>query len=179
MSAINEWNAMTEAKQFRMMERCIYRAAQIRRVRVDDAAEYIGGTWERVAATVADADDSLVNVVLRAAGACIQQEHRAEQKRDACLVEVTDRNGESVSVLELIASGRDSVEQQAILRADLEQFLTACDDTNLKILLRRVCGYTEREISAMLTLIDGRMLSHVGIHKRLVKIREALQELVA
>lgn len=174
MSLINEWNAMTEAEQYNMMERCIYSAAKVRRARVVDASEYIGGTWERVISTIESAEDSLVNVVFRAASACIQQELRAVQKRDACVAEVSYPDGEAVSIYDVIVSERDGTERQAILRVDMERFLSTRDSTDLAILEHRICGYTEREIAAILET-----LSHVAIHKRLVKMRDALRESVA
>lgn len=169
MSASSEWYGMSGVAQLDMIKGSIYRAAKLRRVRVVDASEYVGGTWERIVSNL-DGDAPLRLVALRAAAACIEQEARAERKHSAASVrEIEDADGEKMSYVEaLIASDRDSTETQAIIRVELARFVAGLDSTDKDILNLSAAGYTLREIAPTVNL------SHVGVHKRLEKMRAAL-----
>ena len=176
MSAIIGWNSMTDEQQFSMIERGIYAAARKRGARIEDAAEYVGDVWMRVTeALQGEPDiDKLLWIVFRAADASIRREQRYEQKADACIRETQNRDGESVSVVEtLIASWRDSTEQQAIIRVTLEQFLDSKDSVDLEIINGLAAGFSAREIA------EEAGMSHTAVNKRVSKLRTVLRESVA
>lgn len=187
MDIIDEWNALDEYAQVDIMMRCIGKAAQ-RKARGVDAAEYVSGTWERITAKLTpealEAENArrtaegkqpitLVSVVYHAAVACIETETYHELKNSvADDVQIRSEDGESRSYLDtVVASGRDSTETQAIIRADLERFTAGRDETDNRILELAAAGYTEREIAATIGSI-----SNIGVHKRLTKMRTALRE---
>lgn len=188
MNIIDEWNALSEYAQVDIITRCINKAAAQRKARGVDAAEYIGGTWERIAARLtpealeeenarraAEGKQpiTLVSVVYHAAVACIEAEAYHERKHSvADDVQIRRENGESRSYLDtVISSRRDNTETQAIIRADLERFTAGRDEIDNRILELAAAGYTEREIAATIGSI-----SNVAVHKRLAKMRAALRE---
>ncbi len=188
MCIINEWNALNGEQQLDLIARCITKAAKQEHLYGVDVAEYVGGTWERIAAKLTpDAlnaenarraaegkqEITLVSVVYHAAAAAIAAEvYQARKHSVADDVQITDEHGNSRSFLEaVIASGHDSTETSAIIRADFERFTAGRDETDQRILELAAGGYTEREIAATIGSI-----SNVAVHKRLVKMRVALRE---
>lgn len=190
MNIIDEWNALSEYAQVDIITRCISKAATQRKARGIDAAEYIGGTWERIAAKLTPEalkienarraaegkqQITLVSVVYHAAVACIEAEAYHERKNSvADDVQIRSENGESRSYLDtVISSGWDNTEMQAIIRADLERFTTGRDEIDRRILELAAEGFTEREIAAAIGTI-----SNVAVHKRLVRMRATLKEVI-
>lgn len=190
MNIIDEWNALDEHVQVDIIARCISKAAAQRKAHGVDAAEYIGGTWERIAAKLTPEaleeenarraaegkqQITLVSVVYHAAVACIEAEEYHERKHSvADDVQIRSENSESRSYLDtVIASGRDSTETQAIIRADLERFTAGRDEIDRRILELAAEGFTEREIAAAIGTI-----SNVAVHKRLVRMRATLKEVI-
>ena len=87
--------------------------------------------------------------------------------------EVVNDNGEAESYIETRVSAGGSVdtETSAIIRADLGQFTDGRDEIDRKIMELVQEHYTERMIAEAL---DNK-ISNVAVHKRIVKLRAALQ----
>lgn len=79
-------------------------------------------------------------------------------------------NGEAESYTETrVADLTANTETSAIIRADLERFKAGRDAMDRAILERVAAGMTEREIAAEVKI------SNVAVHKRIAKMRAALQ----
>ena len=85
--------------------------------------------------------------------------------------EIMNDNGEIESYIEtrVSAGGSVNTETSAIIRADLERFTAGRDEIDRKIIELVQENYTERQIA------DVVKISNVAVHKRIVKIRAALQ----
>ena len=169
MSARTEWKAMSEQAQFKMCVGCIIKAARTMGIKVDPL-EHVGGTWERVAGKVDDAEGvDLPLVVWKCASAELQQVRRHERKAAAAAdYEVFGADGDGLgSVLELVA-GAGSVENEAVTRVDFSRFYAALDAVNKRIVDGLGYGKTRRELA------DDCGMSHAAVSKRLYKMRAAL-----
>ena len=73
----------------------------------------------------------------------------------------------------MVKSGRDNTEQSAIIRATLDGYRATLDDIGQQILELVAAHMTEREIAKIVGI------SNVAVHKRIVKMRVALEILRA
>lgn len=199
------WGAMAEADQIAMMNRCIHKAAknaigystedhylQFSEVPafglygLHDLDEFVSETWLRVAAAL-DPDKltatnerraaqgkrpiTLISIVYNAARASIAAVFYQDSKHAAASdFEVMNDNGEAESYTETrVADLTTNTETSAIIRADLERFKAGRDAMDRAILERVAAGMTEREIAAEVKI------SNVAVHKRIAKMRAALQ----
>ena len=172
MSAKLEWEAMSPEQQLAMLERMVGTAARKRGMHVSDVAEYVGDVWELLTAYLADESvvDSLSLLAYRAAAAAVLKEHRHKQKHIAASIrEIENESGGAVNAIEtLIASGRDSTEDQAIIRAEYEKALLSLNRKDRRIINRLAAGFSAREIALEIGM------SHTAINKRVAKIRRVL-----
>lgn len=160
--------------------------------RAHDFDEFISETVIRVLSKLADVDGlkatnerraakgkrpmRLVSIVYNAARASIAAVYYADSKHGAAYdIEVTNDNGEVESYVETrCGDGHENTETSAILRAVLNDFTASRDDIDKKIIELVAKQYTEREIAEALEKA-GRKISNVAVHKRIVKMREALR----
>lgn len=160
--------------------------------RAHDFDEFISETAIRVLSKLADVDGlkatnerraakgkrpmRLVSIVYNAARASIAAVYYADSKHGAAYdIEVTNDNGEVESYVETrCGDGHENTETSAILRAVLNDFTASRDDIDKKIIELVAKQYTEREIAEALEKA-GRKISNVAVHKRIVKMREALR----
>lgn len=187
---INQWNSMTGEAQFKFCENCVKRAIkQGRKIKTgyefDDAVQ---STAERVLKVLKnpaklDADterresqgkagNTLEAIVCRAANntmECIA--YHSDKDGKATSRTITSEDGDEIDVLDTIAAPQN-VEESAIFRATLQQFVKGLDETNQKILAGRIQGMTEREISQIVCI------SNVAVHNRLAKMQKALAEML-
>lgn len=117
---------------------------------------------------------SLKSLVYNAAKAAIMAIWENDKKHGRAIQdpEIVNDNGEAESYTEtrVKADGYDT-ETSAIIRVDLERFTAGRDEIDRKIVELVQQNYTEREIAQAL---DNK-ISNVAVHKRIVKIRAALQ----
>ena len=118
---------------------------------------------------------SLKSLVYNAAKAAIMAIWENDKKHGKAIQdpEVVNDNGEAESYIETRVSAGGSVdtETSAIIRADLGQFTDGRDEIDRKIMELVQEHYTERMIAEAL---DNK-ISNVAVHKRIVKLRAALQ----
>ena len=118
---------------------------------------------------------SLVSIVYNAARASIAAVYYQDSKHGAAYDwEIDDGEGNTASYLEtMVKSGRDNTEQSAIIRATLDGYRATLDDIGQQILELVAAHMTEREIAKIVGI------SNVAVHKRIVKMRVALEILRA
>ena len=118
---------------------------------------------------------TLVSLVYNAARASIAAVYYQDAKHGAAYDwEIEDGEGNTASYLEtMVKSGRDNTEQSAIIRATLDSYRETLDDIGQRILELVAAHMTEREIAKMVGI------SNVAVHKRIVKMRAALESLRA
>lgn len=187
---INQWNSMTGEAQFKFCENCVKRAIkQGRKLKAgyefDDAVQ---STAERVLKVLKnpaklDADterresqgkagNTLEAIVCRAANSAMEcVAYHSGKDSKATSRTITSESGDEIDILDTIAAA-DNVEESAIFRATLQQFVKGLDETNQKILTGRIHGLTEREISEIV------FISNVAVHNRLAKMQKALAEML-
>lgn len=192
-----EWANMADADKVRMMTACIRKAAkneigystedhylQFSEVpafgcfRTHDFDEFVSETCIRVLDKLADLDKlaatnerraaqgkrpmRLVSVVYNAARASIAAVYYADSKHGAA------------SFLETCCGDATvNTETSAIIRADLDAFRDGLDEIGRQILEMVAAHKTEREIGKAVGI------SNVAVHKRIVKMRAALESLRA
>lgn len=115
--------------------------------------------------------DSLATIISRAANATMEGIAYRHRKDSKAASQITSENGEELDVLDIIAA-RANTEESAIFRATLKQFVKGLDEMNRKILAGRIQGKTERELAPTVGI------KAPAVHKRIVKIREELAELL-
>ena len=168
MSKRNEWDALGENGQYKMIICCIVEAAKAHGINVDPLA-HVGGVFIRVAEQLDETPYDLPLLCWRCAFAELQQVARHERKAAACAdFEVRGADGDALgSVLELIA-GAGSVENESVTRVDFSRFYATLDAVNKKIVDGLAVGLTRRELAG-----DCEM-SHTAVNKRIYKMRAAL-----
>ncbi len=207
-TVIGEWEALGEAGQVKMMTACVRKAAkneigystedhylQFSEVPAwfmhgHDFDEFISETWLR-AFPALDVDKltarneerasqykrpiTLVSIVYNAARASIASVYEQDMKHErARCVTVIGEDGEEYSYFDTIeASAPDNTERSALLRVTVGQFAASRDEIDRKIMEQISQGYTERQIGKSVGM------SGPAVHKRIVKMRKALRELVA
>lgn len=157
--------------------------------RAHDFDEFISETCIRVLDKLADVDKlaatnekraaqgkrpiRLVSVVYNAARASIAAVYYQDSKHGAAYDwEISDGEGNTASYLEtMVGSERDNTETSAIIRADLERYASGLDDIGRQVLEMVAAHKTEREIAKVVGV------SNVAVHKRIVKMRAALENL--
>lgn len=114
---------------------------------------------------------SLVALVYRSAKDAIRAVYRNDIKHARASVRtVKDKDGTEYSYIDTMASSRkDNTETAAVIRSSLAAFINGRDEIDRLIIEGKRDGYTEREIAAMVGI------SGPAIHKRIDRIREALQ----
>lgn len=187
---INQWNDMTPEQQLKFCQICVHMAIrQGRKLKAgyefDDAVQ---STAERVLKVLRnpaklDADterresqgkagNTLEAIVCRAANStmeCIA--YHSDKDSKATSRTITSEDGDEIDLLDTIAAPQN-VEETAIMRATLQQFVKSLDYTNKKIIAGRIQGMTEREISGVV------LISNVAVHNRLAKMQKALAEML-
>lgn len=190
-----EWANMADADKVRMMTACIRKAAQFSEVpafgcfRTHDFDEFVSETCIRVLDKLADLDKlaatnerraaqgkrpmRLVSVVYNAARASIAAVYYADSKHGAAYDwEINDGEGNAASFLETCCGDATvNTETSAIIRADLDAFRDGLDEIGRQILEMVAAHKTEREIGKAVGI------SNVAVHKRIVKMRAALESL--
>lgn len=192
-----EWANMADADKVRMMTACIRKAAknEISEVpafgcfRTHDFDEFVSETCIRVLDKLADLDKlaatnerraaqgkrpmRLVSVVYNAARASIAAVYYADSKHGAAYDwEINDGEGNAASFLETCCGDATvNTETSAIIRADLDAFRDGLDEIGRQILEMVAAHKTEREIGKAVGI------SNVAVHKRIVKMRAALESL--
>ena len=115
----------------------------------------------------------LVSVVYNAARASIAAVYYADSKHGAAYDwEINDGEGNAASFLETCCGDATvNTETSAIIRADLDAFRDGLDEIGRQILEMVAAHKTEREIGKAVSI------SNVAVHKRIVKMRAALESL--
>ena len=157
--------------------------------RVHDFDEFVSETCIRVLDKLADLDKlaatnerraaqgkrpmRLVSVVYNAARASIAAVYYADSKHGAAYDwEINDGEGNAASFLETCCGDATvNTETSAIIRADLDAFRDGLDEIGRQILEMVAAHKTEREIGKAVGI------SNVAVHKRIVKMRAALESL--
>jgi hypothetical protein len=188
-----EWANMADADKVRMMTACIRKAAKevpaFGCFRAHDFDEFVSETCIRVLDKLADLDKlaatnerraaqgkrpmRLVSVVYNAARASIAAVYYADSKHGAAYDwEINDGEGNAASFLETCCGDATvNTETSAIIRADLDAFRDGLDEIGRQILEMVAAHKTEREIGKAVGI------SNVAVHKRIVKMRAALESL--
>lgn len=204
-AVVAEWAATSPEKQVEWLQRCVVRAAKdvigystedhyhqfnekaAWSLHGHDFDEFVNQAWLALAAAfdrLAVTNErravkglrprSLRSLVYNAGKAAIMKIWEDDRKHGRAIQdpEIINDNGEAESWTEtrVAAEGYDT-ETSAIIRAGLEQFKEGRDEIDRKIIELVQENYTEREIAKAL---DNK-ISNVAVHKRLVKIRAALQ----
>lgn len=192
-----EWANMADADKVRMMTACIRKAAkneigyptEFGCFRAHDFDEFVSETCIRVLDKLADLDKlaatnerraaqgkrpmRLVSVVYNAARASIAAVYYADSKHGAAYDwQIEDGEGNAASFLETCCGDATvNTETSAIIRADLDSFRAGLDEIGRQILEMVAAHKTEREIGKAVGI------SNVAVHKRIVKMRAALESL--
>lgn len=202
-AVVTEWAATTPEKQVEWLQRCVVRAAKDvigystedhyhqfnecaawglhghdfdefvneSYCKLFDAFDQLAVVNERRAAKGLR-PRSLKSLVYNAAKAAIMAIWENDKKHGKAIQdpEVVNDNGEAESYVET-RCGDSSVntETSAILRAALDDFTASRDEIDRKIMEMVQENYTERQIAEVVKI------SNVAVHKRIVKIRAALQ----
>lgn len=189
LEIINQWNDMTPEQQIKFCQVCVSKA--IRRGRtlkpLYDLEDATQEACCKVLQRLQDADklarnierpvnkgygDSLPAIVTRAANAAMEGiAYHGSKDSKATSRTITSEDGGEIDVLDTIAAPQN-VEESAIFRATLQQFVKGLDKTNQKIFTGRIKGLTEREIAPSVGI------SNIAIHNRMVKIRAELAALL-
>lgn len=120
------------------------------------------------------ADISLLSLVYRAAKDAIRTAQRDDRRHQRCRVEITGEDGEPLDRLETIASiGRNAAMEDVTFWLALEQFTSSRDKIDRIIIECKSNSLTEREIAETVGMTCA------AVHKRIVKIRQALIVYVA
>lgn len=200
---VGEWAALGEFGQIKMMTACIRKAAkneiaystedhylQFSEVpawymRGQDFDEFISETWLR-SASAFDLDKltarnkkragqyqrplTMASIVYHAARASIAAVYYQDHKHDrARCVTVVGDDGEEYSYFDTIAAASGAnTERAALLRVEIERYAASRDSIDRTIMELLPQGFTERQIGKVVGL------SHVAIHKRIVKMRRDL-----
>ena len=157
--------------------------------RPHDFDEFVNETCIRVLSRLADVDKlaatnerqaaqgkrplRLVSVVYNAARASIAAVYYADSKHGAAYNwQIEDGEGNAASYLETCCGdATENTETAAIIRADVERVRNGLDEIGKQILEMVAAGKTEREIGKAVGI------SNVAVHKRIVKMRAALENL--
>ena len=116
---------------------------------------------------------TLVGIVYNAARTSIAAISYREKKHAAASVRtVKNQNWEEADYIGTIAASGADTEAAAILNVNLQRFITNRDSTDRQIISGLMERKTERELAAVVGI------SVPTVHKRIVKIRAALAEII-
>lgn len=186
---ISEWNGLTTQEQINFITACTFKIikAQPAGLRYE-TNELVNEAWLRIAGNMtADklsainerrtsqgkAPTTLVGIVYRAVRASIAAISYSEKKHSAANVRtIKGKDEEESDYTNTVPTSGDDTETTAILRALLERFAISRDKIDQQIIAGTMEGMTEREIAAIVSI------SAPAVHKRIVKIRAALAEVI-
>lgn len=182
---VNEWNDMTPEQQLNFCKACVCKAIKQGRTLKPgyDMEDAIQEAYCKVLKRLAGIDkleadckrrenqgkpDTLAALICRAANATMEGiAYHSGKDSKATSRTITSEDGDEIDILDTIAAPQN-VEESAIFRATLQQFVKELDEMNQKILTGRIKGLTEREISQIVCI------SNVAVHNRLAKMQKAL-----
>lgn len=186
---VSEWNGLTTQEQINFITACTFMIinAQPTSTRYE-INEVINETWLRITDNLTanrlnainerrtaqgKAPTTLAGIVYNAARASIAAISYSKKKHAVASVRtVKSEDGEETDYVDtMTASGADT-ESAAILSVDLQRFITSRDCTDQQIIYGLMEKRTERELAA----VAG--ISAPAVHKRIVKMRAALAEIV-
>lgn len=186
---INEWNGLTTQEQINFITACTFKIikAQPTGTRYE-INEVINEAWLRITgnltadrlkainerrATQGKAPTTLAGIVYRAARASIAAISYSEKKHAAASVRtIKSEDGEEVDYIDTMAASGDDTEAAAILRTDLQRFIASGDSIDQQIIYGLMEKQTERELAAVVGI------SAPAVHKRIMKMRAALAEII-
>lgn len=189
LEIITEWNTKNGEERYNFCRNCVLKAIREGRrlAQGDELGDAVNSTYATVAGKLLDADkltlnierrankgygDSLPAIVTRAANAAMEGiAYHGSKDSKATSRTITSEDGGEIDVLDTIAAPQN-VEESAIFRATLQQFVKGLNETNQKIFTGRIKGLTEREIAPSVGI------SNIAIHNRMVKIRAELAALL-
>lgn len=189
MEIIGTWYAMSDAEQQAIVRNCVLKAIRKgRKIMPGDSLEdVLQATFLTVLERLTDTGsldaaiqdretagyiESIQAFVMRCANSVLQNKiYRA--KKDSCIIDniTTCEDGEFDLLDAIPANG--NTEQSAVIRVAVQSLQESQDNIGGKILEMLVQGFTEREIASSVGI------SNVAVHKRIVKMRSALKDLLA
>lgn len=186
---INEWNGLATQAQINFITACTFKIIKTQSTDTrQEINEIVNEAWLRITDNMtADrltvinerrtaqgkTPTTLVGIVYNAARASIAAFSYSEKKHTAASVRtVKNQNGEEADYIGTIAASGADTEATAILNVDLQRFITSRDSTDRQIISGLMERKTERELAAVVGI------SAPAVHKRIVKIRAALAEII-
>lgn len=186
---INEWNGLTAQEQINFITACTFKIIKAQPTGTQyEISEVVNEAWLRIINNMAadrltainqrrtaqgKAPITLAGIVYNAARASIAAISYSEKKHAAASVRTVKNDDEEEAdyIDTMTASGADT-EAAAILKVDLQQFIASRDSTDRQIISGLIEKQTERELAAVVGI------SAPAVHKRIVKIRAALAEII-
>lgn len=186
----NKWNSMTDDQQIELVWKCVWtKINQGRTVAPSDTLDDVfQSTFEGVLTRLENLDkleaygkrresqgkapDTLAGVVFRSANAVLARSaYNGKKNGKATRWTITSQDGDEIDVLDTVAAAAGT-ERAATIRATLKEFFAGLDSKNKIIFGGMVQGRTERELAPTVEI------SNIAVHKRMVKIRAALAEII-
>lgn len=179
---INEWNSLGTQEQISFITACTFKIIKAQPIGTRyEINEIINEAWLHITdnmtvdklaainerrAAQGKAPTTLASIVYRAARASIAVISYSEKKHVAASVRtVKNEDGEESDYIDTMTASKADTETTAILRADLQQFITTRDDTDQQIIAGKMNGLTEREISAVAVFLYRGLIQI--IHRRI------------
>ena len=186
---ISEWNGMNAREQIRFITACIFKIIKAQPAgTLYEINEIVNEAWLRITdnmtadklnainerrAAQGKATTTLAGIVFRAARASIAAVSYSDKKHAAASVRtVKSEGGEEADYIDTMTAIKNDTEAAAILSVDLQRFITSRDSTDQQIIYGLMEKRTERELAA----VAG--ISAPAVHKRIVKMRAALAEII-
>ena len=186
---ISEWNGMNAREQIRFITACIFKIIKAQPAgTLYEINEIVNEAWLRITdnmtadklnainerrAAQGKATTTLAGIVFRAARASIAAISYSDKKHAAARVRtVKSEGGEEADYIDTMTAIKNDTEAAAILSVDLQRFITSRDSTDQQIIYGLMEKRTERELAA----VAG--ISAPAVHKRIVKMRAALAEII-
>ncbi|MCI6256989.1 MAG: AsnC family protein [Clostridiales bacterium] len=186
---ISEWNGMNAREQIRFITACIFKIIKAQPAgTLYEINEIVNEAWLRITdnmtadklnainerrAAQGKATTTLAGIVFRAARASIAAISYSDKKHAAASVRtVKSEGGEEADYIDTMTAIKNDTEAAAILSVDLQRFITSRDSTDQQIIYGLMEKRTERELAA----VAG--ISAPAVHKRIVKMRAALAEII-
>ena len=186
---ISEWNGMNARDQIRFITACIFKIIKAQPAgTLYEINEIVNEAWLRITdnmtadklnainerrAAQGKATTTLAGIVFRAARASIAAISYSDKKHAAASVRtVKSEGGEEADYIDTMTAIKNDTEAAAILSVDLQRFITSRDSTDQQIIYGLMEKRTERELAA----VAG--ISAPAVHKRIVKMRAALAEII-
>lgn len=186
---ISEWNGLTAQKQINFITACTFKIIKAQPTGTrQEINEIVNEAWLRITDNMTTdrltainerrtaqgkTPTTLVGVVYNAVRASIAAISYSEKKHAAASVRtVKNQDGEEVDYIDTMTSSGADTEAAAILNVDIQRFIASRDSTDRQIISGLIEKQTEREIAAVVGI------SAPAIHKRIVKIRAVLAEII-